>query len=148
MQTPLTRVLPTPHPTATCVVIASGWWSGAGDMACADDARAKAKVPTASERIIEFSPGFKLRKCMARSLSRFRHYSGSERNGEMLRLADHLTRQTDDFILQQQECQDDEAKYNRECNRFTVIWSATSPNRQHHRKSFYCTKGKRPCPLV
>jgi hypothetical protein len=33
----------------------------------------------------------------------------------MVRLADHLTSQTDDFILQQQECQDDGAKYNREC---------------------------------
>ena len=43
-QTPLTRVLPAPHPTAACVIMLSGSWTGATGIACADDARAKTKV--------------------------------------------------------------------------------------------------------
>ena len=41
-QTPLTRVLPAPHPTAACVIMLSGSWTGATGIACADDAHSGA----------------------------------------------------------------------------------------------------------
>ena len=51
-QTPLTRVLPGPHAAATCMTMPSGWGIGAGVIACAEVARAKAKPATAINLII------------------------------------------------------------------------------------------------
>jgi hypothetical protein len=42
-QIPLIRTWPGPH-VRTCVIMPSGWWSGVGDIACADVATAKAKI--------------------------------------------------------------------------------------------------------
>ncbi len=45
MQTPLTRVMPTPHPAMTCVTMLSGFWIGVSGIACVDDdARARTKA--------------------------------------------------------------------------------------------------------
>jgi hypothetical protein len=51
-QTPLTRVLPGPHAAATCITMLSDWGIGAGVIACAEVARAKAKPATAINLII------------------------------------------------------------------------------------------------
>jgi hypothetical protein len=57
-QTPLIRVLPRPQPTATCVIMPSGWRSGAGVIACAEVVTTKAKPATAINLIIPFLPFF------------------------------------------------------------------------------------------
>jgi hypothetical protein len=56
MQTPPTKVRPGPQKKATRVVMPSGRWSGAGDMACADVATAKAKAAPANNLIISVLP--------------------------------------------------------------------------------------------
>jgi len=55
-QTPLTRVLPAPHPTAACVITPSGWWTGATGIACADVVTAMAKAAKAINLIIRYLP--------------------------------------------------------------------------------------------
>jgi len=55
-QMPLIRVLTTPQPTATCVIMPSGWISGAGVIACAEVVTIKAKPATAINLIIPFLP--------------------------------------------------------------------------------------------
>jgi hypothetical protein len=59
-QTPLTITLPMPQPIRVCVTIPSGWKSGAGVIACADVATAKAKPAAAINLIIVFLPFFDL----------------------------------------------------------------------------------------
>jgi hypothetical protein len=55
-QTPPILVLKGPQPKATWVIKPSGWWIGAGGMACEDAVRAKANTATAIDLIICFSP--------------------------------------------------------------------------------------------
>ena len=55
--TPFTIVLPGPQPTATCVIMLSGWEIGAGVIACASVARDKAKPAAAINLIILTLPG-------------------------------------------------------------------------------------------
>jgi len=44
-QTPLTRVMPTPHPATTSVTMLSGCWIAASGIACVDDdAKARTKA--------------------------------------------------------------------------------------------------------
>jgi hypothetical protein len=56
MQTPRTNVLPGPQKKATCVVMPSGWRSGAGDMACAEVAMVKAMAAIANSLVIVVLP--------------------------------------------------------------------------------------------
>ena len=53
-QTPSTLVLNGPHPKRTCVTMPSDCGIGAGDIACAELAKAKAKPATAINLIIVF----------------------------------------------------------------------------------------------
>ena len=70
--TPLTLVLPTPHPTATCVTMPSGTASGAGVILCADVATVKAKPATAINLSINFSHAVQWTSCEVSVLIRTR----------------------------------------------------------------------------
>src|SRR6516165_1642659 len=55
---PPTMVLPAPQPRRTCVIMPSGWGIGAGSIACAEVATAKAKPATAINLTILLLPFF------------------------------------------------------------------------------------------
>ena len=60
-QTPLTRVLPAPHPATTCVIMPSGSAIGATGIACTDVVTTKAKAAKAINLIIRTSHVLKKR---------------------------------------------------------------------------------------
>jgi hypothetical protein len=49
-----------PQPAATCVIMPSGWRSGAGVIACAEVVTTKAKPAIAINLIIDFLPFFRV----------------------------------------------------------------------------------------
>ena len=57
-QTPLTRVLPTPHPATICVMMLSGSSTGATGIACADVVTIKTKAAKAINLNMPFSCSF------------------------------------------------------------------------------------------
>src|SRR4051794_10940641 len=81
--TPLTRVLPSPQPTATRVTISSTWGGGAGVRACADVATDKAKPATAINLSIVVLPSPNVPGRLRAAPAGFRKLIGRHASGRL-----------------------------------------------------------------